>query len=322
MTDPSGRWKRKQLFTVQSDHGPGLYATQDISRGTTILIEYPERVIQAEDYHGLPTNVVFGSGLSTFDDFLMSREKVIHGKNPTLLYLFPPDEVVETPGTLGGEIILVTPSLVNHSCAPNMLRIDSTSLETRRLECRFITTRNINIGDQLTTLYEPKVFKWELPHTRRALLSDVYGFFCRCRKCISQSGSRDLIPLAPATAERVRQLQVYAEEDSEQSTLPFINKKHMVSRENITVPGDSAGSDTIPLQSIGNSATVNKPPHKERFASWLGTASTRTKTWLKNVPGEAKKALEENKIPFEEPGPSKSSPGPSKSGPGPSKSER
>lgn len=319
MTNPSGRWKRKQPPTVQSDHGPGLYATQDIPRGTTILVEYPERVIQAED--DLPEDVVFGFNLSTFDDFLTSRERVIHGKNPTLLCLFPPDGVAETPGTLKEEIILVTPSLVNHSCAPNMLRVDSTSLETKRLECRFITTRNINAGDQLTTLYEPKVFKWELPHTRRALLSDVYGFFCRCRKCISQSGSRDLMPLAPATAERVRWLQqVYAEEDLEQSTFPFINKKHMVSRENITDAGDSAGGDAIPLQSIGNSATVNKPPRKERFASWLGTASMRTKTWLKNVPGEAKKALEENKIPFKEPGPSK--PGPSKPGPDSSNPKR
>lgn len=290
MTDPLGRWKRKHLPTVQSDHGPGLYATQEIPRGTTILIEYPERAIQLE--YDMPNHAVLGYNFLTFDDFLVSREKAIHGKNPTVLYLFPPgnsggaNRVAEIPKTREGEMILVTPSLVNHSCAPNMFRIDSTNLGTRRLECRFVTAKNINVGDQLTTLYKREVLKWESPHTRRALLIDEYKFFCRCRKCISQSGWRDLMPLTPAPAEKIR--QVFTDNDSEKLTLPLISNKHMymVSQENLTPPGNSAGGDTIPLQSIGNSNASNKPPHKEKFALWLGTTSLRTKNWLKNTPGD------------------------------------
>lgn len=312
MADSSNCWKRKHLDTVQSDHGHGLYATQDIPRGKTILTEYPEKVIQFGALDGtedIPKDAIFGENLSTFDDFLISRAKAIHGKNPTLLYLFPPEspgspksiDGVTEPEVREGEIILVTPSIVNHSCAPNMFRVDSTNLETRRLECRFVTTRNINVGDQLTILYDRKVFKWELPHIRRAFLSAQYGFFCRCHKCISQSGWRDLMLPAPAPAERIRQVlenQAYSEE----LTLPLTSNKHIVSQ---TPPRDSASSNTIPLQNIGNSAVVNKAPRKERFASWLGTTSLRTKKWLKNVPGEAKKALGENKIPTKEPGPPK-----------------
>lgn len=113
------------------------------------------------------------------------------------------------------------------------------------------------------------------------------------------------MPLTPAPAEKIR--QVFTDEDSEKLMLPLISNKHMVSQENITPPENSAGGvDTIPLQSIRNSTAVNKPPRKEKFASWLGTTSLRTKTWLKNVPGEAKKALGENRVPVKEPGPSRS----------------
>lgn len=315
MTEQSNCWKRKHLDTVQSDHGHGLYATQDISRGKTILTEYPERVIQFGALDGIediPKDAVFGDNLSTFDDFLISRAKAIHGKRPTLLYLFPPqsprgaDGAAETPEIHEGEVILVTPSIVNHSCAPNMFRVDSTNLETRRLECRFVSTRNIKVGDQLTILYDRKVFKWEFPHLRRAFLSAQYGFFCRCHKCVSQSGWRDLMPPAPAPADKVQQVSEI-EAYSEKLTLPLTSNKHTIPQGDIAPPRDSTGGITVPLQSIGNSAIVNKAPRKERFASWLGTTSLRTKTWLRNVPAEARKALGENKTPTK--GPSLPKPG-------------
>lgn len=300
-------WERKHINTEQSDHGYGLYATRDIPRGKTVLTEHLERAVSfgvLDGMEDLPEDFVLGHKYLTLDDFLIARAKAIHGERPTLLYMFPPegpstDRVTGVPGSHNEKMLLVTPSIVNHSCAPNMLRVDRTNLETRLLECRFVAMRNINIGDQLTISYDPRMPKWELPHTRRAFLSERYGFFCRCRKCVSQSGWRDLMPLAPATAERVRFVSG-AGLDSGELTLPTSNEQ-IVSQEPTVPLGGSAGgapaASTIPLQSIGNSAAINKAPRKERFASWVGATSRRTKTWLKNVPGEAKKALGENKIP-------------------------
>lgn len=310
MASPPRCWRRG--YTRHSDHGYGLYATQEISQGKTILTEFPETFVHINRLDGqqdLPNDVVLGGKTSSLDSFHVARQQAILGKKPKLLYLsFPqssgnPRNMDEGVGIFGAdeEFILVMPSAVNHSCAPNMFRIDSVNLQTRRLKCRFVATRNIRAGEQLTISYDPRLSKWELPHTRRALLSEEYGFFCRCRKCVSQSGWRDLMLLSPVPTDKMRQ---YMEDDldSEASMLPLPQKKYIVRPEAVMPLKRLVDNLNIPMDGARSPTVATKVLRKERMNLWLETASHRTKAWLKSVPGEMKITLG-GKVLVEDPDP-------------------
>lgn len=300
MVEPIRCWRRE--YTGHSDHGHGLYATQDIPKGKTILSIYPEVVIHpntldGQRYSYIPDDAVFSNGISKLDEFHTSRQRAILGKKPQVLYVSstqPPKnfkrKARETSTSRADEleIILVIPSLVNHSCAPNMFRVDSTSVQTRRLKCRFVAIRNIKIGEQLTILYNPESFNWEYPHTRRALLSKEYGFFCRCLKCVSQSGWADLMPLSSFN-------RLHVNEDGMNpkiSTLPLISKESI--HQEITLEG-SNGIKIYQLDGAGGSEAIIKAPRRERVPSWLGITSSQARTWLRHVPAEVKGVLKNKK---------------------------
>lgn len=201
--DPDRCWVKMDTDTKWADAGDGLFATKDISQGQLILTESPEVEIRLRPGLGLdgeeedlPDKALFSETILNRDDFLTNMEQTIFSKNPRCLLV----RRSQPPSNLDGtedqelEILLVKPSAVNHSCGPNMLRVDSTNLKTRRLECQFFAIEDIKSGDELTMTYHPKVPELENVSTRRALLMAEFGFFCRCPKCDDESKSRDSQP--------------------------------------------------------------------------------------------------------------------------------
>ncbi|KAH0602857.1 uncharacterized protein H6S33_008507 [Morchella sextelata] len=195
-------WIRLNTNAPWNDSGEGLFSTREIEMGHLIYTEFPETIVNHLDPK-YRDNTGDGIDLLYFCRSSLTREKYDEELKYTLLGKNTADMLVKKrkggifDWTTELEMLSVKPTWVNHSCVPNMYRIDSNDLITGRLKCQFFALRDISEGEELTIAYED-VVEWESVSTRRAFLGREYGFFCRCLRCAEESELRDMEPLRPA----------------------------------------------------------------------------------------------------------------------------
>lgn len=192
-------WIRLNTNAPWNDTGEGLFSTREIEMGHLIYTEFPETIVNHLDPK-YRENAGDGIDLLYFCRSSLTREKYDEELKYTLLGKNIADMLVKKrkggifDWTTELEMLSVKPTWVNHSCVPNMYRIDSNDLITGRLKCQFFALRDISEGEELTIAYE-NVVAWESVSTRRAFLGREYGFFCRCPRCAEEAELRDMEPL-------------------------------------------------------------------------------------------------------------------------------
>lgn len=204
MASSESVWIRLSTDTYLNDGGDGLFAARDISQGCIIYTEFPETEATPrgepapDEGRDLPNSDSYRSSVSSRGKYNTNIRYTIFGKSPSCKRVrrLKPHEIFDGVTRESGDsgILVINPSWVNHSCAPNISRVDSSDLETKRLKCQFFALGDIKEGDELTIAYGP-VIDLENVSLRRALLEAEYGFFCRCSRCASEAELRDSRPL-------------------------------------------------------------------------------------------------------------------------------
>ncbi|XP_055308038.1 SET and MYND domain-containing protein 4-like [Sitodiplosis mosellana] len=95
--------------------------------------------------------------------------------------------------TIGG--IFMIQRHLNHSCAPNLLQYFTGN----KMIC--ITSRSIKKGAQLFITYGNEEFWLEPTFVRQELLSENFGFKCKCEKCIDFGKIKDDADITWLTGE-------------------------------------------------------------------------------------------------------------------------
>lgn len=175
-------WIQKHTHSAA---GYGLFARQKIRRGQPILREITGVQANPDTENMSPPGYksfsVESLVIADLDPTTFSLSQVIFGIGPG-----------RQPLDNGTYPIVMGKSLVNHSCVPNMFRLDFWP-ETG-LEAHFYAIRDIKPGEQLTVSYRDPVqdlLQEEHVFTRRALIRDFFGFHCLCLRCVGQSTSRN-----------------------------------------------------------------------------------------------------------------------------------
>jgi len=185
----------EQIFEIKATEGKGqgVFATQDISRGTRIMSEEPliicKKIWDLSDvisqFEGLSPDsqrVIFELYCNRRDDRDTARWLKFESR-PASLVLSVEDQVTilaiyETNCfsiRAGCSGLFATASRMNHSCLPNAHHCWNGSLNRKTVHA----VRDIKAGEEIFTTY---ISLCRGPEDRQSVLSR-YGFACNCPAC-------------------------------------------------------------------------------------------------------------------------------------------
>ncbi|KAK2605767.1 hypothetical protein N8I77_008581 [Diaporthe amygdali] len=171
--------------------GRGLFALEDIQKGTHILVEAPLLAVN-------PPALVPGMGYSLSamaadveheysrlspeqqEEYLSCHEQRLEGDSQSesgrLMAILRSNAYNLQDGRVA---IYPKVALINHSCQPNVLNADNDGTRV------IVATRNIEKGEEILTTYIPLLMDTESRNQRL----HPYGFRCDCQAC--RTGSSD-----------------------------------------------------------------------------------------------------------------------------------
>lgn len=165
--------------------GRGIIATEDISKGTIVIVETPlAKVTEPEQNNALSIDYCSESySMTALMEKLrlnMSKNSKIRKRAMELSNGFSNFNVklsdITDVNCFGGRVIYYFVSFFNHSCIPNCLN-------TNENDNVFVkTTSDIKKGEELTISY----FPLNLPYLERKAFCDLRKFECDCVLCVSE----------------------------------------------------------------------------------------------------------------------------------------
>lgn len=138
---------------------------------TTILLSLMEKAGFAKDVERLAWVVA---------DLLDSLPCNHHGLGEMLIEKTGGDEIIGEVRPFGSTLY-TTFSLLNHSCLPNLARVNFDGWWVAA-----VATRQVAKGEEFTDCYGLSYQAEEETETRRNILQHRYGFVCTCSACNSQ----------------------------------------------------------------------------------------------------------------------------------------
>jgi SET domain len=176
--------------------GLGVFATKDIPRGTSIMIEEPLFTIKTPEMipgQGMRISDMLSDMDSAFDDLDSSQQEAYLALHA---YRFPSEEEEPNSNTImvifrsnaydtGDHQAGIFPKIarINHSCKPN----SGNHWSQRKKKRNIYAAREIKKGEEITVSYIPLLKTTAERQTRLA----QYGFTRDCEACQSQDNQSD-----------------------------------------------------------------------------------------------------------------------------------